>query len=97
MALYHAGDKVGHRGYRYGGHLYDLLTRFRQSGADLREAIEVQSGQVLYLICGTTPASNYNREGGEFGPQPFTEIARLGKAAGRHQPNTNERRRALLH
>jgi len=38
---------MGHRGYRCGGHLHDLLTRFRQDGADLRETIEAQSGQVF--------------------------------------------------
>jgi hypothetical protein len=73
-----------HRGHRCGGHLHDLLKRFRQDGADLREAIEAQSGQSLCLICGATPAPDNDRKGGEPGPQPFTEIARLGKAAGRH-------------
>jgi hypothetical protein len=88
---------MGHRGYRCGGHLHDLLTRFRQDGADLRETIEAQSGQVLYRICCATPAPNHDWEGRESGPQPFTEIARLGKATMRHQPNTDECRRALLH
>ena len=83
-ALCHIGDSMGHRGYRYGGHLHDLLTCFRQDGADLRETIEAQSGQVLYCICYATPAPNHDWEGRESGSQPFTEIARLGKAPRKH-------------
>ena len=51
------------QGYICWGYLYDLLARFRQDGADLREAIEAQSDQVLYLICCATPAPNHNWEG----------------------------------
>src|SRR6185437_16460263 len=69
-----------------GGDLHDLLARFRQGGADLRAAIEAQSGQGLCLC--TPPASDHDRQGGEPGPQLFTEIARLGKASRRHQHNT---------
>src|SRR5262245_10028754 len=83
-ALCHTGYSVGHRGHLYGGHLHDLLARFRQSGADLRETIEAQSGQGLCLILCATPTPDHNREGRKPGPQPFTKIARLGKAPRRH-------------
>src|SRR4051812_32813414 len=80
-----------------GGHLHDLLARFRQGGANLRETIEAQAGQDLCLILGTTPAPDHDRQGGKPGSQPFTEIARLGKAAGRYEPNTDECWHTLLH
>jgi len=46
-----------------GGHLHDLLARFRQGEADLCEAIKAQSGQGLCLICCTTPVPDNDREG----------------------------------
>src|SRR5215471_16861456 len=85
-----------YRGYRCRGHLHNLLARFRQGGTDLRMAIEAQSGHEPFL-CGATPAPDHDREGGESGPQAFTEIARLGKTSGRHHANTDERWRTLLH
>src|SRR5262245_29479205 len=96
-ALCHTGYSVGHRGHLYRGYLHDLLARFRQSGADLRETIEAQSGQGLCFILCTTPAPDHNWEGRKPGPQPFIEIARLGKASRRHEPNTDERWCVLLH
>ena len=63
----------------------------------MRDAVETQACQVLSLILRATPAPDDDREVGKPGPQPFTEIARLGEAPGWHQPNTDDLWRGLLH
>ena len=52
---------------------------------------------MLRLIFRTTPAPDDNRKSGKPGPQPFTEIPRLGEAPGGYQPNTDECWSGLLH
>ena len=57
----------------------------------------LQSCQVLCLILRATPAPDDDRQGGKPGPQPFTEIARLGEPPGWHEPDTDDLWRGLLH
>ena len=94
-ALCHTGDSGGHRGRACVGHLHDLLACLQQGSAYLCEAIEAQTPDGLCLILCATPTPDDDREGREPGPQPFTEIARPGKASGGHKPNTDQGRRAL--
>ena len=75
------GDSGGHRGRAYVGHLHDLLACLQQGSAYLCEAIEAQTPDGLCLILCATPTPDDDREGREPGPQPFTEIARPGKAS----------------
>ena len=56
------------QGSMCGGHLHELLACFRQGDTNLREPIEVQSGQGLCLICCATPAPDDDRADGEPGP-----------------------------
>src|SRR5712691_1041036 len=95
--LGHMRHSLGHKWRGCLGHLHDLMARLEQRGAQVRQAVEVQECQMLFLLYRATPASDDDRELGKTDPQPLAEIARLGEAAGWYQANTEEGWRRLLH